>query len=321
MRDFSISVIIPVKNGEATLERCLDSLRKQTIGDRLDIIIPDSMSTDRSRDIAVKYGAKIINVPNGSFNHGLTRNTGIKHSQAEFIYLTVQDAWIAEKNMLEKMVKHFDDIDIKAVCGHQAVPHERDKNPVNWYKPYSQPEVTLKCVQDTEIFKKLPSQEQQSIIAWDDVVSMYRTSALVEQPFVKTEFAEDWVWSYQALLKGWKLLYDPSLVVYHYHHQSFRYAFNLTYTYNYHLYKFFKYKPTLPRIVKPIIKASYHLLKNKKLSFKEKLYWISHDGFARLAGYFSTLNFLARQRLAGDGSVERGYDKYCKTVPMGIQKK
>lgn len=319
MEAIQITVVIPVKNGAATLEKCLHGIAGQTLAANIQLIILDSMSTDSSRAIGLKYGAKIIGIPEGSFDHGLTRNIGVQHATGKLVFFTVQDAWIAKEDMLEVMARHFDDMRVMGVTGHQAVPHERDKNPVLWYKPYSVPEVKERMVTDIDKFRKISSHEQKSLIAWDDVVAMYRKEALIELPFIETEFAEDWVWSYNALLKGWKLLYDPSLIVYHYHHQSFRYAFNLAYTYNYHFYKFFGYKPKLPLTIKPVAEAGYHLLKNKSLSLKEKISWIIHNTGYRLANYISTINFLLRLK-RGQKSIEKGYIKYCKAIPQGKQK-
>ena len=278
------------------------------------------MSTDGSREIALKYDAILIDIAAGTFNHGLTRNKGVQHTSGELVFLTVQDAWIAENNMLERMAKHFEDAAVMAVAGHQAVPHEKDKNPLIWYKPYSAPRVTAKQLNKPEEFNKLTQKEQESIIAWDDVVSMYRKTALTEQPFVKTGFAEDWIWSYHALLKGWKLLHDSSLIVYHYHHQTYNYVFKMGYTLNYHLYKFLKFKPSLPSFTMPVIRAFYHLLKNSNLSFKEKIYWIRYNVSGRTAKYFCNLNFLTRLKLFGKPGIEKGYNKYCKTIPQGSQK-
>ena len=278
------------------------------------------MSTDSSRDIACRYGARIVDIPEGSFDHGLTRNIGIREASGDLLYYTVQDAWIAENDMLEKMAGHFEDVTVMGVMGHQAVPHEKDKNPVLWYRPCSPPGITEKRIENTEVFEALPGNEQRSLVSWDDVVAMYRKSALEKQPFVETAYAEDWIWSYTALLKGWKLLHDSSLVVYHYHHQSFRYVFNATYTLNYHCYKFFKFKPSLPRVLLPVVRASYHLMKNKKLSFKEKLYWIIHNASASTANYYSIINFLARLKAGGEPGVEKGYMKFCKSIPQGKQR-
>jgi rhamnosyltransferase len=320
LTECKISVIIPVKNGAATLEHCLQSIADQTIATNTEIIILNSMSTDNSMEIADRFNARIIEVPERTFNHGLTRNTGVQHASGELIYLTVQDSWIGSKEMLEKMASHFEDATVMGVMGHQAIPHEKDKNPFLWYMPYSEPGITAKMVADIDEFKSLPTDKQQALVAWDDVVAMYRKSALIEQPFVQTEYAEDWIWSYQALQRGWKLLHDSSLVVYHYHHQNFRYVFMSVYTANYHFYKSFKYQPTLPAVLMPTIRAIYHLMKNKRLSFKEKIYWIFHNWSGRLATFFSTLDFLIRLKTGDERGIKRGYNKYCKTIPQGNQK-
>jgi rhamnosyltransferase len=314
-----ISVIIPVRNGAASLERCLQSICNQSIADQLEIIILDSMSTDNSRELAAKFNAKIINVPDGTFNHGLTRNIGVENSSGNFLYFTVQDASIADDCMLENMLKHFDDLSVVAVVGHQAVPHEKDKDPFLWYKPYDKPEIAIRKVEDVALFLNLSTIEKKSLIAWDNVVSMYRKRILIEQPFMKTEFAEDWVWSYQALLKGWKLLRDSSLVVYHYHHSSFTYNFNVAFTTNYHFYKFFKFKPSIPALAFPIIQTTYHLLKNNSLSFGQKFYWIINNYAGRFGTWGSTIIFLTRLNWGGEKSIEKGYEKYCKEIPQGKQ--
>ena len=315
-----VSIIIPVRNGDKTLDKCLNSITNQTIKDRTEIIILDSLSTDDSRSIAKRYGAKIIDIPDGTFDHGLTRNVGVQHATGSLIYFTVQDAWIADENMLENMARHFNDNEIIAVAGHQAVPHEKDKNPLLWYRPFSKPSITEKFAANKNDFLKMPANEQRSLIAWDDVVAMYRKTALLEQPFVQTQFAEDWIWSYQALQKGWKIIHDSSLLVYHYHHQTYKYVYNTSYTINYHFYHFFKYKPAVPPVLMPIARAIYHLLKNTKLTIKEKMYWILHNISGKLALFFSTLNFLFRLSLFGYSCIEKGFNKYCKEIPQGTQK-
>jgi rhamnosyltransferase len=316
-----ISVIIPVRNGAQTLGLCLNSLSNQTLKDQIEIIVLDSMSGDASCALAKSYGARIIHIPDGTFDHGLTRNIGVQHASGALIYFTVQDAWLASNDMLEKMAMHFEAKEIMGVMGHQAIPHEMDKNPFLWYRPVSAPGITEKRVTSREDFLHMPAKKQQAMVSWDNVVAMYRKDALIEQPFVKTAFAEDWIWSYQALLKGWKLIHDSSLVVYHYHHQTFRYVFNTGYTINYHFYKFFNYKPELPALLKPMAQATYHLLKSNILSPREKLYWIHHNLLGRLSIYISTVNFLVRLKTGGVSGVDKGYQKYCNSIPQGQLKK
>lgn len=314
-----VTVIIPVKNGAQTLEKCLSSIRNQTV-ENVEIIVLDSMSDDDSKEIALKFDAKIIEIPEGTFNHGLTRNTGVQYARGDLLFYTVQDAFLSGNNLLEKMVKHFDDPQVMGVVGHQAVPHEKDKNPLLWYKRYSEPKVEIRQIKDIEKFKNSDHGVQQSLIAWDDVIAMYRKTALLQQPFVKTQFAEDWIWSRDALMRGWKLIYDPSLVVYHYHHSGYRYAYKVAYAVNYHFYKYFNFKPQVPDLLMPLAKSIYHLGKNPELKLKEKLYWVSHNFLSKLGTFNSHVNFLIHNYLGGTKSIRKRYQKICREVPQGKQK-
>ena len=315
----NISVIIPVKNGSQTLGRCLDSIRNQTVND-VEIIILDSMSTDGSREIALAFQAKLVDIPAGSFDHGLTRNVGAQNASGDLLFFTVQDAWLAEKDMLENMAKHFEDEKVMAAVGHQAVPHDKDKNPIQWYRRYSEPQVTIREVKDVQEFVAAGQDRQQALIAWDDVVAMYRKSALLQLPFVETQFAEDWIWSRDALLRGWRLVYDPSLIVYHYHHSDYQYAYKVAYAVNYHFYKFFNFKPGIPDLFLPLAKTIYHLGKNRHLSFREKLFWVVHNIQTRMGTFNAHINLLFHNYFGGMKSVENRYHKVCKNVPQGKQK-
>ena len=53
----AVSVIVPVYNGEKTLEKCLESLRIQSFRD-FEVIMIDDGSTDRSGSICGRYAAE-----------------------------------------------------------------------------------------------------------------------------------------------------------------------------------------------------------------------------------------------------------------------
>lgn len=316
-----ISVIIPVRNGNNTLAKCLESLLAQATEAPLDIIILDSMSTDGSRETALKYGAKLVDVMQGTFDHGLTRNLGIAHAEGDLVYFTVQDAWIANSEMLNKMSGYFKDEKVVAVGGHQAVPHEKDKNPMKWYRRFSEPVVEIRQLEEGIDFESLDQERKKSLIAWDNVVAMYRKRALLEQPFIATEMSEDWVWSRDAIIKGWTLVYDPSLLVYHYHHESYRYIYEVSYSVNYHFYKYFGFKPSMPAVLPLMARATWHLGKNKELPFLKKVYWIFNNYISIVARMNSTLNFLFYLKAGGINALTKQYAKVCKTIPQGIQNK
>ncbi len=313
----SVSAIIPVKNGEATLEACLLSIRTQTIGRDVEIIVLDSSSTDNSREIAAGFGARIVEVQPGTFSHGGTRNLGAEKATGELLYYTVQDARIAADDMLEKMAAYFLDKDVMAVNGIQGVPSELDKNPAVWFQRFSKPIPEIISLDEGEFLKLTPKQKL-NYCRWDDVNAMYRREALLRVPFRIVNFAEDALWALDALSNGMKLIRDSALLVYHYHHHGFKYTFKVIYIINYGLLVHFNKLPSLPNIFKAIALNTYSILKRKQIGFFDKIYWIFHNVVRNSAHLLSALAFRFFY-LFGLSTVEKGLRYFCSEVPQGRQ--
>lgn len=298
------------------MANCLQSIREQTYSSEIQIIILDSESTDNSKQIAELYGAKVINIPAASFNHGLTRNIGVDHASADLLFFTVQDAWLSDNDALSRMASHFKDQEVMGVVGHQAVAKSHDTNPMKWFKRFSSVRTVERKFTKDEI-SQMGDAEKRENFAWDNVISMYRKKALEDLPFVKTDFAEDWMWSYQALLKGWKLIYDTSVVTYHYHHTWFGYSFRVAYTVNYHFLKFFDLLPLSTPWFKRSLQVVYFIGKNNELNLKEKIYWLIHNFLGNMGTYLSHMHFLMKYKLLGKEGVKESYEYFCKDVPQG----
>lgn len=99
------SIIIPVYNSEKYLNRCIESVLKQTYNN-FEIIIINDGSTDNSKKFLKKYEPnkkiKIIT----QANHGVSysRNIGIKESTGDYILFLDSDDFY-EKHILEKLNK------------------------------------------------------------------------------------------------------------------------------------------------------------------------------------------------------------------------
>lgn len=90
-----ISVIVPVYNGERFLQRCLESLKKQTY-ENLEIILIDDGSTDGSYSICEQYGGqKGIRVFHQK-HQGLAqaRNQGIRLARGDYIGFCDADDYV-----------------------------------------------------------------------------------------------------------------------------------------------------------------------------------------------------------------------------------
>lgn len=94
-----ITVVIPTKNEEETLPRLLESIRRQTLQPK-EIIVSDAGSTDRTRDIAASYGARVVE---GGLP-GPGRNRGAESASTELILFLDADVELLDRQFLEHSV-------------------------------------------------------------------------------------------------------------------------------------------------------------------------------------------------------------------------
>ena len=118
-----ISVVVPVYNAEAYLEKCLNSILGQTY-ENLEIILVNDGSTDRSAEIIENYKNKdprivVINKENGGVSSA--RNRGIDVATGKFIIFVDADDYI-ENNMFETLEEDLfkNNVDI-SMCGYRNV--------------------------------------------------------------------------------------------------------------------------------------------------------------------------------------------------------
>lgn len=114
-----VSILVPVYNVEAFLEKCLDSIVGQTYRD-LQIVLVDDGSTDRSGAICDEFASKdnrieVVHKPNGGV--ATARNELIKHIKGEYFLFVDADDWI-EPEMVEHLLGVIQETDADiAVCG------------------------------------------------------------------------------------------------------------------------------------------------------------------------------------------------------------
>jgi glycosyltransferase involved in cell wall biosynthesis len=108
-----VSIIISTKNEERQIENCLKSVMGQAYPrDRLEIIVVDNDSSDKTKEIARKYTKKV-------FDHGPERsaqkNFGIRESEGEYFLHLDADMTLSENVIAECMVKMQNDKDLVAL--------------------------------------------------------------------------------------------------------------------------------------------------------------------------------------------------------------
>jgi glycosyltransferase involved in cell wall biosynthesis len=109
----TFSIIIPTLNAERTLEECLSHLSAQNYPkDDYEIIISDGGSTDKTLEIAKKFGAN--SVENKLKTGEAGKLVGLKSATAEIIIFLDSDNILTDKDWFTKMKKPFQEAEIAA---------------------------------------------------------------------------------------------------------------------------------------------------------------------------------------------------------------
>ena len=90
VRFVRISVVVPCKNAERHIGRCLDALTAQDpFGGEHEVVVVDDRSTDRSAELAAERGARVLESPGrGPYT---ARNVGIRATDGDVLAFTDAD--------------------------------------------------------------------------------------------------------------------------------------------------------------------------------------------------------------------------------------
>lgn len=210
-----VSIIIPALNAEKYIHKLLLSLRKQSVP--CEVIIIDSSSGDNTKKIAESFGARVIAVERKNFNHGGTRNLGIRCTKNDIIVFLTQDALPADEYAIENLIKPFyDNKDIGAAYGRQ-LPRQ-GANPVEAHARLFNypPESHLKCITDVPRLGIKTAFISNSFSAFR--LNVLQSIGGFPQ---KTIVNEDTYVAAKMLLSGWKIAYCADAKVFHSHNYSF----------------------------------------------------------------------------------------------------
>jgi len=113
-----VSIIIAARNAEHTIVPCLRSLRALDYpADRMEIIVVDDGSSDRTAELAESEGVRLIRaVQRGP---GAARNRGVAEARGEFVAFTDADCLVGE-DWLRQLLAVFEE-DVAAVGGAQGL--------------------------------------------------------------------------------------------------------------------------------------------------------------------------------------------------------
>ena len=116
-----VSIIVPAYNAERTINRCIDSILKQSYSN-LEIIIINDGSKDSTEEKCMKYiknkRIKYIRINNSGVSNA--RNIGIENSTGTYIMFVDSDDYI-EKNMVERLYDNINENVDLVICSKNLI--------------------------------------------------------------------------------------------------------------------------------------------------------------------------------------------------------
>lgn len=201
----SISVVVPVKDGERHLAASLAAVRAQGPDE---ILVVDSGSRDRSVAVARAAGAEVLTIEPSDFGHGRTRNLGAEHTAGELICFLTQDAEPLP-GWLDAFREAFALSDRVGVAYGPHVPRA-DTSPM--------------IARELEEFFAAFSPTGEPVVHREggpeflsNVNACYLRACWEEIRFPDLAYAEDQAFGRSALRAGWSKVYHPRAAVLHAH--------------------------------------------------------------------------------------------------------
>lgn len=170
-----------------------------------DIIAFDSSSTDKTKEILSQNGIRVINIPEGEFGDGRTRNLSLRYSESD-IFLFLNGDAIPIHGWFSNLIRPLDRCD--AAFSRQIPDDCCDPLRITdlIHHPYfrSSDEVII------------PSKEGDRIM-FDTVSCAIKRGLLSQYRFPDVPFGEDTIWAKRIISVGKKIAYSPQSVVIHSH--------------------------------------------------------------------------------------------------------
>jgi len=223
----SISVVVPTRNSEKTIDGCLSSLCQQTYPAQ-QLIVVDGKSTDSTIERVRRFqNVKLIqNPPNDTA--GIARNRGAEVATGDIIFFCDSDCIVERKALQYHATAHEKRKDVIGVMG--SIRNATSGNPISDF-----------------VQKQVLMSEWSENLDVDGTIRRYFCSAnftMLRRGFLERRFREDLVSSEDADLfirlsqEGSRILFEPRAFVYHHHPTTLEQLFR----------RFFWYGESLPQM-------------------------------------------------------------------------
>ncbi len=199
-----VSIVIRTKNEERWIFNCLKKIFNQSYKN-IEIIIVDNYSTDKTLKKIKNFPHKVIKIK--KFLPGKALNLGIEKASGSIIVCLSAHCIPVNKDWLRNLIKPLKNRSIAGVYGRQQ--------PLPYSSTSDKRDLITIFGLDKKIQKKDPF--------FHNANSAFRKIIWKKIPFdEKVKNIEDRIWGKKVLSKKFKIFYEPSASVFHWHgvHQN-----------------------------------------------------------------------------------------------------
>jgi cellulose synthase/poly-beta-1,6-N-acetylglucosamine synthase-like glycosyltransferase len=202
-----VTIVIPTKNSEKDIDRCLRSIYNNEYPN-YEVIIVDGGSQDRTVEIAKEYGSSVLYEKVGT--RAAAINVGAMEARGDYIAFTDADA-VVDKCWLFNLLEAMKDPTIGAATGRQVVPENAPYFSKCLFKGWQTflGGGTVHAMSNDRIKLVDHPVGVNSIVA----KNVFKQLGMISEDLVT---AEDVELGYRIRTRGYKILYVPDAVVFHY---------------------------------------------------------------------------------------------------------
>lgn len=196
----------------------LKRLEKQTIQPD-EILIIDSSSEDETLEIARKCAlARTVQIRREQFNHGGTRDYGLRQTHGEIILFMTQDAWPADEHLIQKLIAPLLEHETVAGAYARQIPRPEASAVEKLFRSFNYPPQS-----DLHSMDRLKELGIRTFFCSDACAAFWRREYEELGGFETDVISnEDMFFAARAIRNGYQIAYAADALVIHSHQLTLR---------------------------------------------------------------------------------------------------
>ena len=215
-----VSVIVPVYNGELTIEDCIESILAQSF-ERIDLelLLIDNASADGTASVLDRYRDRATILREEKRGPAAARNRGLLNATGDIVAFTDADC-IVEHDWLNRITRPLHDQTV-GIAGGTILA----RKPCNAIEEFGE------RIHDHRMAIEYASPPYAITMNWASRRSVIDEVGPFDEELLR---CEDCDLAYRIVAAGYRIVHEPSAVVYHRNEQTFAGLMEEGYAHGYH---------------------------------------------------------------------------------------